>query len=457
MEYIDYYRAHVKGLSLLATFYWENLALLTTLPHEIRNPAALNDLLYHSKRPQSETLELTVPNSIKERYSQGYTNLKECMRELHKGLPSRPFHHTIYFMMAVRLSCLVAAALGHPLLAFFLGLLQFAVAPYSLFAAVTMFMALAPPVYAGHYAAQVILQNLRTLLLPSALDWSIPIDNTFILLFLAADQLACAYCYFQTGLGPSARLPLRTTLVHVGYGFLNTKTYSLLLLLLCRGHSIPLFVWLVDAFTGLSGRLATICAHHTLHWALLFYHQHRMVHLPRVYESAHKFHHYLHDTNAFDAHIYGSGLPEEWLGLWVEVAGQMALGYTPTSLSYHTLTLSWSNKVGHTRKADGSGGVNHHADHHTWHSKNYGIYNALLDLYFGTNAPDNEEYQMASFNIKRTENPESGTTILQFARAGSGPDAERLQERYFSPDPIRTFFQTTVAPLFTASKHQKAN
>ena len=30
-------------------------------------------------------------------------------------------------------------------------------------------------------------------------------------------------------------------------------------------------------------------------------------HLPRVYEEAHKFHHYLHGSTAFDAHIYGSG------------------------------------------------------------------------------------------------------------------------------------------------------
>jgi len=42
-------------------------------------------------------------------------------------------------------------------------------------------------------------------------------------------------------------------------------------------------------------------------WATIYYHQHRIAHLPVVYDQSHKFHHYLHDTTPFDAHIYGAG------------------------------------------------------------------------------------------------------------------------------------------------------
>ena len=36
------------------------------------------------------------------------------------------------------------------------------------------------------------------------------------------------------------------------------------------------------------------------------------------YDEAHKYHHYLHDTTSFDAHIYGAGAPEEWFCLVLE-------------------------------------------------------------------------------------------------------------------------------------------
>ena len=69
-------------------------------------------------------------------------------------------------------------------------------------------------------------------------------------------------------------------------------------------------------------RLAYTVSRQWAHWLELFYHQHRMAHLPKgidkktnlceiyplplkVYEHAHKLHHYLHGTLAFDAHIYG--------------------------------------------------------------------------------------------------------------------------------------------------------
>jgi hypothetical protein len=53
-----------------------------------------------------------------------------------------------------------------------------------------------------------------------------------------------------------------------------------------------------------------------------------------VYAQAHKFHHHLPDACAFDAHIYGSGAPEEYFLLLTELVVAAWLGCCPPSLSW---------------------------------------------------------------------------------------------------------------------------
>merc|ERR1712025_1316820 len=104
------------------------------------------------------------------------------------------------------------------------------------------------------------------------------------------------------------------TLKHIIWGFMNTKTYAVVLLLLCMNSniSIPIWMWLLDYKFKLTHRMAVAVQKMTVHWNTLFFLQHHMAHLPKVYGHAHKLHHYLHGTLSFDAHIYGSGLPEEF-------------------------------------------------------------------------------------------------------------------------------------------------
>jgi len=121
---------------------------------------------------------------------------------------------------------------------------------------------------------------------------------------------------------------------------------------------------------------------------VLFYHQHRIAHLPHVYQDAHKFHHRMHDTTAFDGHIYGagSGFPEEFFWIVIEVAMPLVLGVLPFTLNPHTLYNSYCNKFGHTRHV---ASLNHHADHHTSHNANFGSeFNVLLDMCMGTASQD---------------------------------------------------------------------
>ena len=59
-------------------------------------------------------------------------------------------------------------------------------------------------------------------------------------------QALCIYCHAFT---PSKEFPLRETLTHAVWGFLNTKTYTLVLLLhmMNSGLQIPVWLWLLDA------------------------------------------------------------------------------------------------------------------------------------------------------------------------------------------------------------------
>ena len=75
----------------------------------------------------------------------------------------------------------------------------------------------------------------------------------------------------------------------------------------------------------------------------------------------------LHDTTSWDAHIFGSGAPEEWLILLADIFMALCLGMPPVSLNPSVLAVSWYNKWGfHTRKVNPvDDGENFHANHHS--------------------------------------------------------------------------------------------
>ena len=157
--------------------------------------------------------------------------------------------------------------------------------------------------------------------------------------------------------------------------------------------SIPIMLWLLDWKLELTLRISDVLSSKFAHWLELFYTQHRIAHLPKVYEHAHKLHHYLHGTLAFDAHIYGNGMPEEFFFMVLELTMGVNLGLMPATLNRLILQYSFDNKNGHTQKPVDTAGENFHADHHLVHTKNYGIYNSLMDMYFNT-ATANDKYKI---------------------------------------------------------------
>eukprot|EP00913_Durusdinium_trenchii_P002456 g2269.t1 len=206
------------------------------------------------------------------------------------------------------------------------------------------------------------------------------IDTRFVVGFLSIDFLLNCLVYVVT----SERFGAQRLLLHAAYGTFNTKTYFFVVLGSLFGYRFDLRVVI------LTGLLTLAVKSYGLHKTILkgcgwpcfpvcFYVEHRIGHLPVVYQHAHKMHHYLHDTTAFDAHIYGSGMNEEFFWIWAE--------------------------------------DNFHADHHTLHRANYGsALGVLLDFYFGTQGSQTKG--AGGLAYQRSE--EGDQIVLQVQRA-QGP------------------------------------
>ena len=52
------------------------------------------------------------------------------------------------------------------------------------------------------------------------------------------------------------------------------------------GVKIPIWIWIIDANFQLTNKLSKIISDRWMHWLELFYHQHRMAHLPKVIVTA---------------------------------------------------------------------------------------------------------------------------------------------------------------------------
>lgn len=386
----------------LFLFFFSQLPLIKSLPPEIKNPYALEKSLLAAG---DKTLKVSGSKSAVDAYNRDMANLKAKIKGFGRD---RAFKRTQMFFFFTRIATCVAALYGDLFITISISLLQFIIAPYSLFVSFAMFVALSPPFFVGHYISYGFLQFIGNSMLSDAtvFAWVIPVTPMFIVVFFALDQAVCAYAtFFDTGSGKPAPVPSKKLLLHILYGFINTKSYTFIILvhMYHAECQIPLLVWLLDAVLGISPFLARCASEKFLHWAALFYHQHRIAHIPCVYEHAHKMHHFLYDSTAFDAHIYGSGAPEEWFMLMLEVLGAVWGGICPVTFGFNVMWISWTNKVGHTRKAEYSDGNNNHTDHHTYHSKNFGIFGISTDLYFATEARSGHRHELAGHVITKRE------------------------------------------------------
>ena len=280
-------------------------------------------------------------------------------------------------------------------LGLWVGLLQFVVAPMSLVVCAMRFGTNGIDC-ALHYAVNAAVGCVLALLSRSPhFEWldgclgKVSFSAATLGLFLALDFAlnVAVYCSASERFGP-ARLAK-----HVLYGSFNTKTYFVVVFgaLASSRLELDVLAWLLTglatmAFVASGAKEGLLRRLRLPSFPILFYTEHRLNHCPVVYQHAHKMHHYLHDTTPFDAHIYGSGMNEEFAWIMAETLPLLLLsGLSASSVSsaasaasisssssssssssfssflgllapyavpffanLDTLHMSWTNKGGHT-------------------------------------------------------------------------------------------------------------
>ena len=411
----------ILGLQVeLAACYVRGVGHMMRLPRMLRQPTELSAVL--AELAPGSAVEVDVPAAEVEAYNELMARTKASCLAAGPHLWLRDYEKQLLpAMIALRLvATAVALWLGPSGAWVALTLLaaQLVVAPLSLVPAVSTLVALAQPMFVGHY---VVYPLLSTAIGGMADPLLVAIDNRFILAFVVVDQLLCLLCLFWNPGGTPAAVTRKQITRSVLYGFVNCKTYNLILFGLLRGSKVDVLVLALDGALGLTGRVCDAVRATGYNWSTLFYHQHRLAHLPCVYQHAHKFHHSLQGTTPFDAHLYGNGMPEELGTFALEYGLAAAFGIAPATLNARTLYHSWTDKVGHTLKEVNKDGCNAHPEHHIYHTKNYGIFDMGIDLLYGTCADNNTGMYQA---------PHGCTITRSEVRAGDGA---RIRLTYEKP------------------------
>ncbi|CAE8590723.1 unnamed protein product [Polarella glacialis] len=376
---------HFKGNLMVLRAFVIGVRILLDLPKAIWTASA--------------SCDFQCSTGIRERYNAEMESVRSHI--LVSTPPLMPAHLTLNLLMVHRTVWIAVASLQDIRLFILAGSLQFLIAPYSFSAALMIGSILFLTMCLGHCATALALSRVP---LP---DWSFAVSYKFIMVFLLSDFIvSCYFAFISTMVAKPKLFPFRKTVEHMLYGSFNTKTYFLLVFLFCRGASINV-AWLVcDAVLGLGAVVNNIVQQSPLSWEFLFYHVHRLQHLPVVYDQGHKAHHRLHDTTAFDAHLFsGSGFPEEWFLVFVDIMFLQVLGVPPPALTYRMLKYQLGNKETHQRKDKNHVGEQYHEDHHIIHRANFGFARPMLDMYLKTYKSDSKSvmFGTASFEMEETD------------------------------------------------------
>ena len=423
-------------------FFWasEQFKLFNDLPKELVNVEE-----FTSRMKRNKPFEISVAKSVITKYTNNIQQLATEIKSLHMVQKSndtkkstrghtKPSQKEPSFLarqigfFSVRFATILAIfggyyfehylnyPKGHAIgsrISSIVSSCQFIVLPYSLFVSVSYGLETAFALFSGHLLFFPMIKYIVDLICPSHLNIYITFSPLFLLIFIIIDQILCGLCLLQTSAtqkkdnGMNIKISSKRIIESIWYGFLNCKTYFCVLFGLLFGVKIPVTAWLVEIV------LSSLCLSDIIdkyigcYWNILFYHTHRLAHLNYIYPDAHKFHHYLNDATAFDAHVFGSGAPEEWLLIWIEYfAAVWICGGLPPGLSFYVLKQSWANKWGHSR----DGNVpeddyeNFHVDHHARHYENFGNHYPL-EMIMKTTVDKEVIYN--GFKLKRVESRDS--------------------------------------------------
>lgn len=247
----------------------------------------------------------------------------------------------------------------------------------------------------------------------SILNFQFEITTFSVVIFFIFDYILNFTFLFFTPKGKSVKFTFGRLCQSLVLGTISKISFVVLLLLI-RGMKINVTAWLIDTCLGLTESIGKKLYPF---WSPTFYHVHRTAHLPCIYFDAHKFHHYLHDTLPFDSNFYGSGSPEEFFINIYEIFPAYFLGIMPPFLSYWLLSNTVDSRKEHTRKELSYENVveNFHADHHFYHTKNFGFY-VGLEMFFKTMKNNEINILKDGFIIKRIERDEFIDLVYEYKK-----------------------------------------
>ena len=278
--------------------------------------------------PAKGAFAVEVGGGFRGEFNGAYDELKKELRGLLSASAGVRFETLLVRSYLVRALWAVAAWSGRlsAPLCLCVGLLQFVVAAPMSFVSCVMRFGTNGLDCVFHYAVNaiaVVLVTLaaRVLVAASASNaasgalgllhhpsLTVTLGGRFAAWFLIVDFAANLAVYLNV----SERFGALRLLKHIVYGTYNTKMYFMVVIGCLGGLQIHLptaaltgVLTVVMVRTGLKQR--ALRATGLPCFPDLFYCEHRINHCPIIYQHAHRQHHYLHDTTAFDAHIYGSG------------------------------------------------------------------------------------------------------------------------------------------------------
>ena len=398
--------AYARASWKILVFYAAMVTRFGEIHADLPSGKLLNSILSLPEK-QAAPKRVQIHLGFKQAFNDAYGNLRKELRELltTAGAASFRFETIMTGSFVVRAAwvaviCMALSTIGvaalsvrHRLLLLCVGLAQFAIAPMSLVVCVVRLGTNASDCVL-HYICNGIASAVVSSLGGAGL-LTFTMNGRFALGFFIVDFLLNLIVYLRA----SEPFGAARLLKHIAYGSFNTKTYFLVVLGILVGYDVSLpcvvltglltrSVYSSPLYYKILDTLGVPC------FPILFYCEHRINHCPIIYAHAHKLHHYLHDTTAFDAHIYGSGMNEEFG--WIVAETVPCLFFPGVLFPYFmnpmTLLFSWTNKGGHTRTSDAGAKRfgdydedNWHADHHTLHSRNFGsAHGVFLDFYFDT-------------------------------------------------------------------------
>jgi hypothetical protein len=371
----------------------------------------IKEISYRSKN--DENFEIKLSKDKVNKINNSFQEINKKIQKIEKGVGEiLGYEHKMIMFFIIRLIMIYTTYYKQYSYLILLSLTQFVLLPYSFFSSISMTFDFVIARNLGSYISSLVLNNLVDLVFPSWLNIKYKIDDLFLIGFLFLDQLICLIFLFITPSGKTTLFSFKRIIQSVVFGFLNCKTYMVILLLLVRGYDFPVTTLVIDWLIGFSRYIFDFTI---LYRPLFVYVQHRSAHTAVIYADAHKYHHHLSDTTAFDSHYMGIGAPEEYFMFLLEVLPVFLFNGMLPSFSPPLIYQNYETKLGHVRKeGEFHSHQNFHANHHYYHNKNYSTYSCPLDVLFMTTWKSEYYPFVNNFKVKREEDEED--VILKFVK-----------------------------------------